>query len=270
MELFTKLVDKFIDPIFSDWKKYLKKQNSIHFINCIFILGLVILLFGPSDRSISIKLAGFNITKMAGNLQNMLYSLHFFKWEVCLSFLSILIIMLLWDKTSIQKLLPKSELVNGKTINYSGQTAVNRIILVNYWYFHNIWIVLFFINVLHDSNYHSIKNIELDFNLYGLLFWVNVTILLFTLIKTLFSVENDTDLYGRIINYREAGYVELSHKKVSNSTYFLLKNTIMKPNLFYLVKEVYKPFSYEAEIINYSQNLDEIQLQFDMLKSVNE
>ncbi|MBW3350773.1 hypothetical protein [Limosilactobacillus reuteri] len=264
------MIDKFIDPIFSDWKEYLKKQNSIHFINFIFILGLLVLWLGPSDRNISIKLADFNITKMVGNLQIMLYSLHFFQWEVGLSILSVLIIMFLWDKTLIQKLLPESELINGKTVGYSGQTAINRIILINYWYFHNIWIVLFFIDVLHNSNYHPIKNIELDFSLYDLIFWVNVIILLLTLIKALFSVENDTYFYGRIINYRESIYVELSHKKVSNSTYFLLKNTIMKPNLFYLVKEIHKPFSYEAEIVNYSPNLDEIQYQFEMLNSTNE
>lgn len=130
--------------------------------------------------------------------------------------------------------------------------------------------MLFFINVLHDPSYYPIKSIELDGNLYDLLFLINVIILFLTLLKALFSVENDTYFYGRRINYRESRYVELSHETVSNSTYFLLKDTIMRPTLFYLVKKVYIPFRYEAEIINYSQDLNEIKYQFGMLKSTDE
>lgn len=125
------MIDKFVDPIFTDWKNYLKKQNSIHFINCIFILGLLVLLFGPRDRNISIKVANFNIIKLAGNLQNILYSWRFFEWFILISILSVLTIMLLWDKTSVPRKLSKLELVNGKTFTYSGKMAVNRIVLMN-------------------------------------------------------------------------------------------------------------------------------------------
>lgn len=262
------MTTKLLDPVFDYWKKYLNSVNSISFINLLFISGLIILLCNPNNNKVDIKIANLNITEIAINLKNIMYSFAFAIFGVILSIVLIISIILLCEKTHVSKLVSTYTLITGETISYDATIAVSRIYKINFWYFHNIWVILFFIDVLHNPKFFSAKILASKFDVNVLIFIINIFILFFSLIHSLFCIEITSKLYGNKINYGFPTYVKIAHKKISGSEFFILKKTTVEPNLFLLGKRINSSSPYEEiEIINYSKNFDEIKYQFNELKN---
>ncbi len=269
------IFEKLLDPLFDDWKKMLKKANDIGFINWLFIVSLLI-LWSDTKTNIEINILGVNIIKILNNLYAKFYSSNFAANELKISFGIIIVIYVM---VSINKIYEKTfykleptEKINGMEINYNPITAINKVIRLNFYYFHDIWISFFFINILSNS-----KSINIQFfhgmssdNLYTTsLFWLNIIILIFACIKDIFTFETTTEFIGKTIEYKQLFYVHIAYKKISGEEFLILKDTIMKPNLFYLIK-VEEGSLDEAKIIDWSKSLDEIKYHFSELDSVQE
>lgn len=261
------MTTKIFDPIFDNWKKYLNSVNSISFVNWIFISGLIILLCNSSNNKIDIKIANLNVTEIAINLNNTIYSFAFVIFEIILSIVLIAAIILVCEKAPISKSVPTFKLTTGKTISYKATIAVSRIYKFNFWYLHNIWVILFFINVLHNPKFFSTKILDSKFDVNVLIFIINIFIIFFSLINSLFCVEIIPKLYGDKIDYNFPAYVKIAHTKLSESEFLILKKTTVEPNLFLLGKRITSSSPYKVEIINYSKNFDEIKYQFNELKN---
>lgn len=247
---------------------YLKKvkDSKLGVFNSIFLGSLIILYLYPDGCGIDIRIGTFDITSIARNAQVKIfnqYSIIRIRLLVILAMSSVILAIIAWILYEFNKEL-ENEIIDDRKRVVSFLIAIKRIWTLAFYYYHNLWITLFFIQVL-GVNEDTLKSLIEN----NSIFQFNSICLFGGILMTLFCVELPIDVYGKDFEYSEYRYICLTSFIKQNNEYLFLKDKFKEPSIYLLVEHVdfsnvRNPFKYK--VLNYSKKFDEIKYQFLELK----
>lgn len=248
-----------------------------------------------------------NIKKILLNIVNLIYH-NIVPIILVLVIIFIVLSILTFFTNIFDKIFPKDVTYTDNTqVSWNEYSAMNKIIR----FFVNImtvfWIYYFLINILFNPN-NYVENFfkhesdllenELittgymtnnDLELMKLLFWLNVIIAVFLVVRSLFEIRIPIDkyfiesdnikFYIRLNSFQqkksdgEESEVVILKDKYNNKPYFYLVNVQLSRQEMSVINDENKmlnrtlPYNKRTyKVINYSRNLDEIIYHFDFLK----
>lgn len=290
----------------SIWQTYKELQNLIKekikfpFIYTIFLID-GFMLWKPKYVSLihANKWIPDNIQRIFLTFFNYIYS-HFL-WLFISLFIIILIIYIIFSKTSFFDFLPEDvETTDGKTLMWNPVSAISRLINIFFLLVREYWIYWLTLNVFLNPHQFTTNFLNEDITANPLitssyltkstltityvLFIVNMLITIVLILRSLFEIRVPTDRYF-VLNNKLDMYMEIaSFEKEVHGVYtktMILKPKYEKKALYLLVNgdsDRYKntlvldkteiPYTKKSsKIINSSTNLSEIIYQFEELKS---
>lgn len=257
--------------IYNEIREYVKEHLNIKIMDFTLIIDIILILVDGVTANSNISLYKISLTKIALKLGIFLFSKKAVLIILVILVFCYVVLSLIARNGEVNKFLLKlrKEHSDGTVSIYNIFYARENILKLGYKLFHDVWILLFTIDVL--SMPKKILYEKCSTNTNRTIFWINSILLLIAVFKAIFKMENIPDLVSNlsgIIDISGSTYIKVAKKNINGGRICLVKDSIKKPTVYYLVftKRILGNNLYDekrAKKIDTSHDFQEIKYHFE-------